>query len=95
MNTGVNFPFNLWFEPNEDLRRLWPETREFVGGREVPFYEQLQDIPQGSVLFRVMAQDIPDDRRRFGREPRVQHIANIRATSEVITSRFGDERLFF
>ena len=66
-----------------------------MNGREVPFYEQLQEIPEGSILFRVMAQDIPDDQRRFGRDPNVQHIANIRATSEVITSLFGDERLFF
>ena len=42
-----------------------------------------------------MAQDIPADRRRFGRDPTVQHIANIRVTSPVITSLFGDERLFF
>ena len=46
-------------------------------------------------MFRVMAQDIPADRRRFGRDPNIQHIANIRATSAVITSLFGDEQLFF
>lgn len=39
VNTGVNFPFNLWFEPNEEIRRMWPENRQFVRGQEVPFYE--------------------------------------------------------
>ena len=90
-NDPINFPFDLWFEPNQDLRGLWPETRQ----PDYPFFEQLQDIPNGSVLFRVMARDIPNDPRRFGRESRVQHIANIRATSDIITSLFGDERLFF
>ena len=94
--SGLNFPFNLWFEPNQDLRDLWPENRQFdATGREIPFYEQLQQIPIDSVLFEVWAQDIPNDPRRLGRPPLVQHIANIRATSDTITSLFGDERLFF
>ena len=42
-----------------------------------------------------MARDVPDNRRKFPQGSRVEHIANIRATSEIITSAFGDERLFF
>ena len=55
VNTGVTFPFNLWFEPNEDLKTMWPETRQVVNGQEVPFYEQLQQIDSDFVLFSVMA----------------------------------------
>jgi hypothetical protein len=91
----LSVPFNLWFEPNPELRSLWPETRQFIDGREIPFYEQLQQIPNGSVMFEIWAQDLPDDPEWFGQAPQKQHIGNIRTTTDVITSAFGDERLFF
>ena len=33
----------MWFVPNPDLAKLWPEKeREYdENGREIPFYEQL------------------------------------------------------
>ena len=31
--TNVEFPFDLWFEPNPELRALWPDKRD------VPFTE--------------------------------------------------------
>lgn len=61
--SDFDFPFDLWFVPNPDLKALWPNARQFVGNVEVPFTEQLQDIPEGSILFSVMAQDVPDTRR--------------------------------
>lgn len=64
-------------------------------GNEVLFYEQLQRIPNGTVLFEVMARDFPDDLNRFPQGSTVSHIANIKQTSDMITSDFGDRRLFF
>ena len=58
-------PFNMWFVPNPALAELWPNERQFVDGREIPFYEQLTQIPDGSNLFEVWAQDVPDDLRSF------------------------------
>lgn len=89
------FPFDLWFVPNPDLSAQWGVMREIgPDGNEVPFYEQLKTIPKDTVLVHVMARDVPDDLRNFG-PSRVQQIANIRATSELVTSHFGDTRLFF
>lgn len=45
----------------------------------------------GSTLFSVMARNLPEGQR--GSE--VVNIADIRMNSNMITSRFGDERLFF
>ena len=49
----------------------------------------------GEILFEVMARDVPDDIRRFPQGSTLSHIANIRMTSEMVTSDFGDRRLFF
>jgi len=35
----ISYPFNMWFEPSQDLKSRWPETRQFTGGIEIPFYE--------------------------------------------------------
>ena len=42
-----------------------------------------------------MARDVPDNIRRFPQGSTLAHIANIRMTSEMVTSDFGDRRLFF
>ena len=73
-----------------------PVDRELdENDNEVLFYEQLKRIPSDTVLFEVMARDFPDDLQRFPQGSTVRHIANIRSTSEMITSDFGDRRLFF
>ena len=82
-------PFNMWFVPNPRLAKLWPDERE-----RIPFYEQLKQIPEDSYLFEVWARDAPNDRRKFPTS-NVQHIANIKANSAIVTSNFGDTRLFF
>jgi hypothetical protein len=95
-DSNNRFPFKIWFEPNQELRALWPETREYnAEGAEVPFYEQLKEVQDGDVMFRVMAMNHPDDPQRFNGPSRVDHIANIRLTSEMLTSPFGDTRLYF
>ena len=89
-------PFDLWFVPNPDLAALWPDARQRdARGRPIPFYDQLTQIPEDSYLFEVWVRDVPNDPRRFPEGSQVQHIANIKATSSVITSNFGDTRLFF
>ena len=61
-----NVPFNMWFVPNPDLAALWPDERQYdENGREILFYEQLMQIPEGSYLFEVWARDFPEDTRRF------------------------------
>lgn len=47
------------------------------------------------MLFEVWARDVPEDLRRFPQGSKVQHIANIQLNSQLITSDFGDRRLFF
>ena len=42
-----------------------------------------------------MARDVPDDINRFPQGSTLAHIANIRMTSDMVTSDFGDRRLFF
>ena len=89
-------PFDQWFVPNPDLAALWPDERQRdADGQLIPFYDQLKQIPEDSILFEVWARDMPDDPQRFPEGSRVQHIANIKATSSIITSNFGDTRLFF
>ena len=89
-------PFHTWFVPNPDIRAMWPETREKDDdGREIPFYEQLTQIPEGSLLFEVWGREWPDDLRAFPSGTNVQHIGNIKSKSPMVTSYFGDTRLFF
>ena len=59
------------------------------------FYDQLTEIPEGEILFKVMARDFPENNRHFPQGSTIKHIGNIRMTSEMITSDFGDRRLFF
>ena len=70
---------------------MWPETREYDGDREVPFYEQLMEIPEGSKLFEVWGRDSPEEIEGSS----IAHIGNIISKSPLTTSYFGDTRLFF
>jgi len=60
----------------------------------IPWYEQVKTIPEGTVLFEVWARNFPIDQQKYPNS-REEHIANIRLTSRMITSAFGDKRLFF
>ena len=89
-------PQDMWFVPNPELAALWPHERQYdANGREIPFYEQLTQIPDGSNLFEVWARDVPDDPRWYPEGSKVQHIANVVTHSAIVTSNFGDTRLFF
>jgi len=59
------------------------------------WWDQVKDnVPADTVIFNVMAQSHPDDPMRFP-DSAVEHIADIRLTSDLILSTFGDARLFF
>jgi len=63
---NFHFPFDLWFVPNPQLVSLWPSEPQYDDfGVEIPFYEQLKEIPESSMLFEVWAQEFPDDRPRY------------------------------
>lgn len=91
----MEFPFDLWFEPNPELASLWPEERPYdAEGNEIFWWNQMKEIPEGTILLNVMARSHPEDPIKFP-ESTVEHIANIRLTSSLINSTFGDQRLFF
>ena len=46
-------------------------------------------------MFEVWARDVPDIILRFPQGSNLQHIGNIKLKTQIITSYFGDTRLFF
>ena len=78
------FPFEMMFMPNQDIVEQfgWTDKRqEDANGELVMFYDQLTQIPEGTILFEVMARDVPDDINVWPQGSTVAHIANIRMTS--------------
>merc|ERR1711951_340679 len=55
-----------------------------------PFTEDLTSIPQGTTLYEIFALDQPVE--LGGTE---QHIGDLVMTSEMVTSLWGDQHLFF
>jgi len=92
------FPFDLMFVPTPEIAirfSEWDTTRPYdADGNEIFWWNQLKDIEENTVLLKVMARSHPDDPIKFP-ESTLEHIANIRLTSRLITSIFGDTRLFF
>jgi len=76
------FPFMLRFHP----------TGEFMFSDDYvrPFTEDLTSIPKGSTLYEVWAMDQPTE--LGGTE---QHIADLVLVSDMVTSLWGDQHLFF
>lgn len=87
-------PYSLRYVPTSQVRNLFDSDQEInEAGEVVGFQEQLMEIPDGTTLFEVWALDQPTNWR--GGSGTEQHIANIRMTTGLTTSAFGDERLFF
>lgn len=76
------FPYCLRFHPTGDI--------SFSDTYVRPFTEDLMSIPSGSTLYEVWALDKPTE--LGGVEA---HIADLVLTSEVTTSLWGDQHLFF
>eukprot|EP00347_Sterkiella_histriomuscorum_P007493 403348710 len=75
------FPYLLVFSPPDELRT------KFSDDYTKYFTEQLETIPAGTTLYKVMAV-------KESGAPRV-HIGDIITTSEVTRSKYGDTTLFF
>merc|ERR1712112_655544 len=77
-----NFPYRLRFQPTGKFK--FPD--KYVR----PVTEDLATIPAGSVLYQVYALDAPEE--LGGKEKR---IADLVLKSRLVTSKWGDEHLFF
>ena len=83
-------PFMLSYVPSADIVEIFDAFGD-EKPEEGDFRDQLMTIPAGMNLFEVWAMNQPEDHADHFE---VQ-IANIRLDSDIIMSRFGDERLFF
>ena len=75
------FPFKLIFRARSELKG------QFSDSFEKSFIDQIKGIPTGTVLYDVFGVDQPNETEKL--------IGSLRTKSEFITSRFGDEKLFF
>jgi len=75
------FPFRLRFEPTGDINMPADTYDESV-------FEFIGKIEPDQVLYRVMALAEPNSRLE-------KHIANIRITTQMHTSLWGDEHMYF
>lgn len=95
-NSDLVYPFDLWLEyAGPDPATLWPywsdhSERPVKDGVELKWYEQLttMGLDHGTNLFNVMARKEPLDHK-------AEKIAEVRLESDIVTSAFGDQRLFF
>eukprot|EP01064_Diplonema_japonicum_P025472 TRINITY_DN3689_c5_g1_i1.p1 TRINITY_DN3689_c5_g1~~TRINITY_DN3689_c5_g1_i1.p1 ORF type:complete len:335 (+),score=68.68 TRINITY_DN3689_c5_g1_i1:49-1053(+) len=80
----VVFPFRLIFEPNPELAEK-PEWKDLK--TDYPLEELYKQIPVGAVLYTVKALPEP------GAVP--VDVGVIRSTSLIVSSKYGDTKLFF
>lgn len=76
------FPYRLIFRPTGEI--VFPDT--YVQ----PFTDDLKTIPEGSILYEIYALDLPEE--LGGAE---LHIGDLVTRSEMTTSLWGDQHLFF
>ena len=91
--SAFKFPFNLSFRPPAAMKGLVVHTAVN------PWYTQMKalKLPIGRVLFDVFAITEPQVTTISNPFPNAKavKIGEIRLNSEIITSPFGDQRLFF
>lgn len=75
------FPFKLIFKARPELKRQFPDTFE------KSYIDQIKGIPTDTVLYDVYGVEKPNGIEKL--------IGSLRTKSEFITSKFGDEKLFF
>jgi len=76
-----NYPFQLIFKPNETLRTKYDDDFE------VDYLDQLKNVPVNFNLYDVYAINAPGDKAK--------KIGSFQSTSKMVTSKWGDESLFF
>jgi hypothetical protein len=77
-----SFPFKVLFEARPELKSQFPESFEKT------YIEQIKGIPSGTILYDIFAIAHPHETKK-------KLIGTIKTKSEFITSKFGDEKLFF
>ena len=93
-NADVVTPFELSFVPADELKAKIPAERQYVDDVVVQWYDQVMAAAsKGDKLFDVMAYDSIND-PLVTPKPWTK-IAEITLDSDMHTSLFGDERLFF
>jgi len=75
------YPFKLVFKPNQGLRTKYPDYYQ------VDYMEQLKAVPSGTTIYEVYAVDQPNAPEK--------KIGEIRTTSQMVSSYWGDASLFF
>ena len=82
METNPNFPYRLRFHPTGEIA--------FPDSFHEPFTGDLVTIPKGTKLYEIFALDMPEE---MGGSEKM--IGELFLTSKLVTSEWGDTRLFF
>jgi len=81
------FPFRVIFHPELHLHKGFPD--KYPG---VSLFQQLSEGVKPGPVYKVYAIDAPEDDVNLDK---AVHIANIVLTTDLTTSTFGDQKLFF
>jgi len=84
----------------EEEEPVWPFRLDFVGKNnygwtdeyQQNYKDQFKQIPVGSILYDIYAYESPTHALA---EPKGEYIGKLVSTSEVVTSLWGDQKLFF
>ena len=91
-DSAVNTPYELSFEANEPYATMFSDEKEYdADGNQVNWYDQLKTIKKGAELFSVKALVAPPNHSDYAWVT----IGTITLTTDLYTSEFGDDRLFF
>ena len=97
----VKIPYELSFVPAATIKNQIPETKVFVEDVQTNWYEQVKGVAKkNDLLFTVRAKTSPfedewTEKLADGTKTGWVDIANIYLDTDMYTSMFGDERLFF
>ena len=97
----VKIPYELSFVPAATIKNKIPETKVFVEDVQTNWYEQVKGVAKkNDLLFTVRAKTSPyedewTEKLADGTKTGWVDIANIYLDTDMYTSMFGDERLFF
>ena len=94
-----DFPYEINFVPTDAVKDLFSSEKEIdADGKQVSWLDQMKRIPEGTEIFKVIAQNGPpggDPKWKKKVDSSWVDIATITLQTSMHTSKFGDERLFF
>merc|ERR1712136_516402 len=79
---NIKFPYQIYFVPNEEL------TQSFSTIQVGEITSSLNSIPTNTKLYDLYCQATPESEERM-------FVGSIVTTSKMVSSRYGDENLFF